>query len=88
HPRVEESIVPAQALRPGMVVFDAVYNPVKTRLLAEAEQAGCVTVSGVDWFVEQAALQFETWTEQPAPRELMRRVVVENLTAKQPGAEQ
>ncbi len=88
HPRVEESIVPAQALRPGMVVFDAVYNPMKTRLLAEAEQAQCVTVSGVDWFVEQAALQFETWTEQPAPRELMRRVVVENLTAKQPGADQ
>ncbi len=88
HPRVEESIVPAQALRPGMVVFDAVYNPMKTRLLAEAEQARCVTVSGVDWFVEQAALQFETWTEQPAPRELMRRVVVENLTAKQPGADQ
>jgi len=82
HPRVQESIVPAGALHPGMVVFDAVYNPMKTRLLAEAEQAGCVTVSGVDWFVEQAALQFETWTEQPAPRDLMRRVVVENLSRK------
>jgi len=84
HPRVAESIVPAEALRPGMVVFDAVYNPIRTRLLAEAQRAGCVTVSGVDWFVEQAALQFETWTGRPAPRDLMRRIVVEALGGEAP----
>ena len=87
HPRVGESIVPAEALRPGMVVFDAVYNPVRTRLLAEAERAGCVTVSGVDWFVEQAALQFGTWTERPAPRDLMRRIVLDALAGRTPTAE-
>jgi len=82
-PNVGETIVPAEVLEPGKVVFDAVYNPMKTRLLAEAEAAGCVTVSGVDWFVEQAALQFETWTGRRAPRELMRRVVAGALASQQ-----
>ena len=82
-PRVDESIVPRAALRPGMVVFEAVYNPMKTRLLRDAEAAGCLTVSGVDWFVEQAALQFEAWTDRPAPRGLMRDIVVRTLTERE-----
>jgi shikimate 5-dehydrogenase len=66
-----------------MVVFEAVYNPMRTRLLREAEAAGCLTVSGVDWFVEQAALQFEVWTDRPAPRQLMRDIVVRTLTERE-----
>jgi shikimate 5-dehydrogenase len=66
-----------------MVVFEAVYNPMKTRLLREAEAAGCLTVSGVDWFVEQAALQFETWTGRSAPCRLMRDIVVATLAERE-----
>jgi 3-dehydroquinate dehydratase/shikimate dehydrogenase len=83
HPCVDESVVPPAALRPGMVVFEAVYNPMKTRLLREAEAAGCLTVSGVDWFVEQAALQFETWTGRSAPCRLMRDIVVATLAERE-----
>jgi 3-dehydroquinate dehydratase/shikimate dehydrogenase len=78
-PEVDRSPVPAAMLRSGMVVFDSVYNPVQTRLLREAEQAGCVTASGLDWFVRQAVAQFEWWTNQEAPRKVMERVVRDRL---------
>ncbi|MFW5970458.1 MAG: shikimate dehydrogenase [Desulfovermiculus sp.] len=45
-------------------VFDLVYTPKKTRLLHEAEQAGCKTISGLEMFVSQALGQFEIWTGQ------------------------
>ena len=78
-PRAEESPVPADMLRPGMVVFDSVYNPIRTRLLEEAEQAGAVTATGLEWFVNQAAAQFELWTGAQAPREVMEQVVKSRL---------
>lgn len=80
HPNVDATPVPKEALRPGMVVFDAVYNPLETRLLREAGAAGCRTVPGVTWFLNQAAAQFEVWTGRPAPRETMERVLRERLS--------
>lgn len=79
HPNVEASPLPADALRKGMVVFETIYNPLETLLLKQAKRAGCCVIDGVGMFVEQAALQFEAWTGRSAPRELMRRVVVERL---------
>ncbi len=78
-PNVDETPAPASVLRKNMVVFDAVYNPPETRLLREAKAAGCRTISGVVWFVNQAAAQFELWTGKPAPREVMERVIRKRL---------
>jgi shikimate dehydrogenase len=78
-PHVDESPVPATMLCKDMVVFDSVYNPLKTRLLAEAERAGAVTASGLEWFVSQAAAQFELWTGRTAPRQVMEEAVSEHL---------
>jgi len=61
------------------VVFDAVYNPMKTRLLTQAEGLGARTISGVEMFVRQAVAQFETWTGLPAPRAIMRQVIADRL---------
>jgi shikimate dehydrogenase len=81
HPKTDVSPVPADVLREEMVVYDAVYNPAETRLLREAREAGCRTVSGLDHFVRQGVEQFELWTGRPAPVETMRQVVVEALGA-------
>lgn len=78
-PDVERTPLPTSMLRAGQVVFDAVYNPIRTRLLADAEAAGCRTVPGVEMFVGQAVAQFELWTGKDAPREVMRNVVLERL---------
>ena len=78
HPKVQAS--PLERIPPGTkVVFDTIYNPIQTLLLAQARRSGCLTVSGLDMFVNQAAAQFEIWTGRPAPRETMRQVVVERL---------
>ena len=80
HPKIDATPLPREMLRPGMLVYDAVYNPLETRLIREAREAGCRTVAGIDHFVRQAVEQFELWTGRPAPAETMRRVVVEALT--------
>lgn len=82
YPRTDESPVPESMLRRGMVVFDAVYNPMETTLLQQAREAGCIAAAGLEWFIAQAAVQFETWTGLVAPRERMAQVVLERLSRK------
>ena len=69
-------------LENGTVVMDMVYNPLKTRFLAEAEKIGCTTVDGVAMFVNQGAIQFELWTGEKAPVDVMRKVVLDDLLSK------
>lgn len=80
-PKVDASLVPANLFRNGQVVFDVVYTPLETKLLREAKAAGLQTVSGVEMFINQAVLQFEQFTGQTAPAEVMRQVVMEHLTS-------
>jgi shikimate 5-dehydrogenase len=79
YPKVDDMPVKKEFLK-DMLVFDIVYNPLKTRLIREAEQNGCDTILGVEMFVNQAALQFELWTGKKAPLKLMRDLVVERLS--------
>lgn len=81
HPKVEQTPFPKEFLEEGAIVFDAIYNPLETRLLKEAAEKGCQTIRGVDLFVNQAVGQFELWTEEKAPREVMAKVVLEKLRA-------
>ena len=79
HPNVEKTPFSKERLRKGMIVFDAVYNPLKTRLLREAEEMGCITIPGIELFVNQAVDQFELWTGEKAPKDLMMEIVLEKL---------
>jgi shikimate dehydrogenase len=81
HPNADASLIPAELFRPGQVVFDVVYTPLETRLLADAKSRGLQTISGVEMFVNQGALQFERFTGVEAPVEVMRRVVMDHLTS-------
>jgi len=53
--------VPLDGLRKDAVVTDLVYAPLKTRLLSEAEKAGCTTVDGLGMLLYQAIPGFERW---------------------------
>lgn len=81
HPNEDASLVPTGLFRPGQVVFDIVYNPLETRLLADARSRGLKVISGVEMFINQAVLQFRHFTGVDAPVEVMRRVVMEKLKA-------
>ncbi|MSQ77271.1 MAG: shikimate dehydrogenase [Nitrospiraceae bacterium] len=75
HPNVRESCVPASLLKPHLTVMDIVYNPLDTKLLTDARAAGCKTIRGLEMFLNQAVGQFELWTKQKAPADVMRKVL-------------
>ncbi len=78
-PDADRTPLESDLLRPNLIVYDIVYNPIKTRLLREAEAAGAETISGVDMLVWQGALAFEKWTGHKAPVELMKAEAVRLL---------
>jgi 3-dehydroquinate dehydratase/shikimate dehydrogenase len=75
HPNVDATPYDKHHLRPSMVVFDTVYNPENTLLIKDARSQSCTVVTGVEMFVRQACLQFERFTGQAAPSDLMRDVL-------------
>lgn len=76
HPHsIDETPFEESWMREGAVVFDTVYNPESTLLLKGARRRGCMTVSGLEMFVKQAAAQFEFFTNTPAPIETMREAL-------------
>jgi len=54
-------------LKANAIIYDLVYNPLKTPLLAEAEAIGMETIDGLTMLVGQAAIAFELFFGQPAP---------------------
>jgi len=62
------------------LVFDTIYNPMKTLLLKQSEQAGAKVVGGVEMFVHQAAAQFKFWTKITAPVDVMRDILQQRLS--------
>jgi len=73
--------VPLQALHPGLFVYDLIYNPAETGLLAAARQAGASGSNGVGMLAHQGALALEIWTGRPAPVVTMERALREALHA-------
>jgi shikimate dehydrogenase len=55
-----------------LTVFDLVYNPEETKLLAQASEAGARVIGGLGMLVEQGAAAFELWTGREAPLGVMR----------------
>lgn len=51
----------------GKVCYDLVYNPMETRFLKQAEQAGAARQNGLDMLIHQGSRSFELWTGQPFP---------------------
>jgi shikimate dehydrogenase len=80
HPGDHQCLVPPAWMHRDLAVMDIVYNPYQTELLKRAKARGLETVPGIEMFVNQALLQFEAWTGERAPRQVMREVVLDHLT--------
>jgi 3-dehydroquinate dehydratase/shikimate dehydrogenase len=61
----------AAQLRGARLAYDLVYNPLETRFMREAREAGCASLGGLPMLVAQAAAQFKLWTSDEAPSGLM-----------------
>jgi 3-dehydroquinate dehydratase/shikimate dehydrogenase len=66
----------------GEIVFDLVYVPAETQLLADARASGCLTIGGLEMLVAQAERQFELWTQQRPPKGLFLSAASEPLVAR------
>jgi shikimate dehydrogenase len=64
-------LVDEQSLHNGLLVYDLIYDPKETKLLALAKKAGANTCNGLMMLLYQAMLAFEIWTGQKAPKEVM-----------------
>ena len=59
----EKPPIPDSLLRKEMVLLDAVSSPQRTRLIMEAEELGCTTITGGEFFSIQARLQSALFLE-------------------------
>ena len=81
-PDTEKSLIESDILTHFSHVMDVIYNPLRTKLLRDAEGAGCTILSGLDMFVHQGAEQIKMWTGMEPPRKFMKQVVLERLKWK------
>lgn len=80
-PNVNESPYEQHWLHESMVVFDTVYTPENTLLMKHAQERGCVTASGIQMFVRQAAKQFSLFSGTDAPLDYMTETLRRYLSA-------
>ena len=83
-PHADESpLPPGVALPRSLLVYDLVYRPRRTRLLAQAEAAGCPTVDGLGMLLHQGAAAFELWTGLHPPLAVMRAALEDAARAEE-----
>lgn len=83
HPKDDETILKSAQMHSGLTVMDIVYNPVKTRLLREAEKSGAKTIDGLEMLVQQGASAFEIWTGRSPPIKTMRKAARRSMEETQ-----
>ncbi len=70
--RSDPPVLSAALLAPHLMVYDTVYEPARTPLLAAAADAGARGVNGLSMLLQQGALSFEKWFDRDAPVDVMR----------------
>ncbi len=78
-PDTDSTPIEEKLLLPHHTVFDIVYSPARTHLLALAEAKGCAVVRGVEMLVSQALAQFKIWTGKDAPERQIYDAVESHL---------
>jgi shikimate dehydrogenase len=69
-------------LHSNLFVYDLIYNPEQTKLLALAKQAGARVSNGLGMLLYQGMLSFRVWTGQEAPRQVMEEALNSGLSSR------
>jgi shikimate dehydrogenase len=77
--RTDPQVIAERLLEPHHLIYDMVYSPARTRLIADAEAAGARAVNGLGMLLWQGALSFEFWFNREAPVNAMRNGLDEAL---------
>ena len=82
YPKVDVSpLLAERAVHSSLVLYDTVFNPLKTRLMSQFEAAGAPAYGGLDMLVFQGARSFEIWTGIAPPAEVMKQAVIGRFQA-------
>jgi shikimate dehydrogenase len=88
HPNIDLSPIDAktmQGLSVNAIVYDLIYTPSPTKFLQFAQALdGIMAIDGLEMLVQQGAVAFELWLQQPAPVDVMRQALIGHLRQKQP----
>lgn len=71
----EETPCPSEYIKQNQIVYDIVYSPYETKLLRDAASKGAKVIHGTEMLIHQGTAQFEYYTDQKAPEEVMRKTV-------------
>lgn len=63
------------SLKPGMVVADVVFSPVRTKFLDDASARGCHAIDGLGMLVNQGIVGVEYWTGITPDAAVMRKAL-------------
>lgn len=63
-PHEDVTLVDKSLFRKDLVVADTVYNPEKTKMILEAEEAGCKAIGGAGMLLQQGAVNYELFVEK------------------------
>jgi len=74
--RSDPPLLSASLLAPHLMVYDTIYMPARTPLLAAAVDAGALGANGLSLLLHQGALSFEIWFGRKAPLEVMRAAIL------------
>ena len=80
----DPSLLPPESFHKGQLVFDLIYNPAVTPLLAVAKAAGARTANGLGMLLHQGVRAFRLWTGRRPPVATMRAALEKALKAKRP----
>jgi shikimate dehydrogenase len=76
YPSVEQSPWHnAEVFHEGQLVYDLIYNPSETRLMADARARGANVMGGLQMLIEQAALSYQMWTGRPMDRDATKEIL-------------
>jgi shikimate dehydrogenase len=66
-----ETPIPLDTISAGMLVYDLVYIPAETALMAAARERGARVIGGLPMLIYQGAASLKIWTGRDAPADVM-----------------
>lgn len=75
-------LIKEEALHKNLFVYDLIYNPKETKLLALSKKVGAKISNGLGMLLYQGMLSFKIWTGQDAPKEVMWKAVCAQISTK------